>query len=145
MSRQLILDTRSVSASVGSANLIGGYSSLGATRSEIKSPREFARIARLPLTLVKGETWVIPAERMKEGKEHHVPLTEEELGLVSDRKGRLFPGYAGQMMEVLNKLRPGYTVHDFRSSFADWAAEHDYPQNRTSLIAALRASTKGAK
>ena len=28
-------------------------------------------------------------------------------------------------MEVLNKLRPGYTVHGFRSSFADWAAEHD--------------------
>ncbi len=41
---------------------------LGASRSEIKTPREFARIARFPLTLVKGETWVIPAERMKEGK-----------------------------------------------------------------------------
>jgi len=31
-------------------------------------------------------------------------------------------------MDLLDKLRPGYTVHGFRSSFADWAAEHDYPQ-----------------
>ena len=53
-------------------------------------------------------------------KEHNVPLAEEALELVNDRKGKLFPGYAGQMMEVLNKLRPGYTVHGFRSSFADW-------------------------
>ena len=33
-----------------------------------------------------------PAERMKEGKEHHVPLTAEALELVNDRKEKLFPG-----------------------------------------------------
>ena len=73
---------------------------LGATRSEIKSAREFARLSKLPINLVQGETWVVPAERMKEGREHHVPLTKEALGLIEDRTGKLFPGYPGQMMEL---------------------------------------------
>ena len=62
------------------------------------------------------------------------------------------------MLDLLNKLRPGYTVHGFRSSFADWAAEHDYPQELREMalgilsaipsskpIGAVPASTKGAK
>ncbi len=101
---------------------------LGATRSEIKSPKEYARIAKLPVHLVRGDTWVVPAERMKEGREHHVPLTNEVLALIEDHKGKLFTGYIGQMMELLSKLRPGFTVHGLRSSFTDWAAENDYPQ-----------------
>jgi integrase len=101
---------------------------LGATRSEIKSPNEFARLARLPAHLAQGETWVIPAERMKEAKEHCVPLSEEALALIAGRKGKLFPGHERQMLDLICELRPGYTVHGFRSSFADWAAEHDYPQ-----------------
>jgi integrase len=101
---------------------------LGATRSEIKSPNEFARLARLPAHLAQGETWVIPAERMKEAKEHYVPLSEEALALIAGRKGKLFPGHERQMLDLICELRPGYTVHGFRSSFADWAAEHDYPQ-----------------
>jgi integrase len=101
---------------------------LGATRPEIKSPKEYARIAKLPIHLIEGDTWVVPAERMKEGREHHVPLTKEALALIEDRKGKLFPGYPGQMMELLGKLRPGYTVLGLRSSFTDWAAESDYPQ-----------------
>ena len=39
---------------------------LGATRPEIKPPKEYARIAKLPLQLITGDTWVVPAERMKE-------------------------------------------------------------------------------
>jgi integrase len=101
---------------------------LRATRSEIKSPEQYAKIAKLPVHAIRGDTWVVPAERMKEGREHHVPLTIEALTLTEGRKGRLFPGYSGQMMALLGKLRPGFTVHGFRSTFTDWAAEHDYPQ-----------------
>jgi integrase len=32
------------------------------------------------------------------------------------------------MLDLLNRLRPGFTVHGFRSSFADWATERGYPQ-----------------
>jgi integrase len=101
---------------------------LGAVRSEIKSPSEFARLTRLPNHFIDGETWVVPAERMKEGREHHVPLPPGPLALIAGRKGKLFPGHERQMLDLLNQLGPGYTVHGFRSSFADWAAEHDYPQ-----------------
>jgi integrase len=62
---------------------------------------------------------------MKEGKEHYVPLSQEALALAGGRKGKLFPGHERQMLDLLNKLRPGHTVHGFRSSFADWAANHD--------------------
>ncbi len=64
---------------------------LGATRSEIKSASEFARIANLPRSLVQGEIWVVPAERMKEGKEHHVPLSQEAVALIVGRKGSFSP------------------------------------------------------
>ena len=101
---------------------------LSATRSEIKSPAEYASIAKLPIQLIGGDIWVVPATRMKEGRQRQVPLAKAALALIGDRKGRLFPGYSGQMMELLGKLRPGYTVHGFRSSFTDWAAENDYPQ-----------------
>jgi integrase len=101
---------------------------LGATRSEIKPPAAYASIAKLPIQLIGGDTWVVPATRMKEGREHHVPLANAALALISDRNGKLFPGYSGQMMELLGKLRPGFTVHGLRSSFTDWAAENDYPQ-----------------
>jgi integrase len=101
---------------------------LGATRSEIRTPKEYGRAAGLNPRAIDGYTWVIPADRMKERKEHHVPLVDEAVELAEGCGGKLFPGYPGQMMELLGKLRPGYTVHGLRSSFADWAAEHDYPQ-----------------
>jgi integrase len=113
---------------------------LGATRSEIESPSEFARIAKLPISLIEGDTWVVPAERMKERKEHYVPLTKEVLALTAGRKGKLFPGHECQMLDLLNQLRPGYTVHGFRSSFADWAAEHDYPQELREMALAHSVS-----
>jgi integrase len=101
---------------------------LGATRSEIKSSKEFARIAGLATDLVQGETWVVPAERMKEVKEHYVPLPPATFQLIAGRNGDLFPGHERQMLDLLNGLRPGFTVHGFRSSFADWATERGYPQ-----------------
>ena len=101
---------------------------LGATRSEIKSPSEFARLAKLPDHLVDGETWVVPAERMKEGKEHHVPLPPGTLALIAGRNGKLFLGYERQMLDLLSKLRPGLHRSRFSLELCDWAAEHDYPQ-----------------
>jgi integrase len=101
---------------------------LGATRSEIKSPLEFSMLSQLAARFVQGETWVVPAERMKEGKEHFVPLSDEALALISGLEGKLFDGHQRQMLDLIHGLRPGYTGHGFRSSFTDWAAEHDYPQ-----------------
>jgi integrase len=85
------------------------------------------------LNMKKAE-WVIPAERMKAKKEHHVPLSSHAVALVekqtTDKEGKyLFPGRNGMLSDmsltaVLRRM--GYkdlTVHGFRSTFRDWAAE----------------------
>ena len=80
--------------------------------------------------------WTVPAERMKGGREHRVPLADAALAIVGQmaaiRSGDfVFPGQrTGQpigAMGLLYKLgqmgRRDVTVHGFRSSFRDWAAE----------------------
>jgi integrase len=82
------------------------------------------------------ELWAIPAERMKGTRDHRVPLTPSAIQLVSemaDIKLNEFifpgtkPGRPLSNMALLTLLkRMGYghvTVHGFRSTFRDWAAE----------------------
>lgn len=83
--------------------------------------------------------WTIPGERMKAGKPHRVPLTDEVLKLLQGIKGEgyVFPG-ARQgrplsnmaMTMVLRRLgHPDLTVHGFRSTFRDWCAEETHYPN----------------
>jgi integrase len=80
-------------------------------------------------------TWTIPAARTKAGKEHKVPLSARVLEIL-ERLPReagnphVFPGvqpgkplHRQSMLLLLQEMRPGQTVHGFRSSFADWAYE----------------------
>jgi integrase len=80
---------------------------------------------------LEAKVWTIPADRMKAHKAHRVPLTDHVLVLLGEkgvgfvfrgaRKGRPLSNMA--MAEMLKGMRPGFTVHGFRSSFRDWAAE----------------------
>jgi integrase len=76
---------------------------------------------------IKGDTWTIPGARMKEGKEHRVPLTPAALALLGERgEGLVFGAMGGQaMLLLLKSKRPGMgmTVHGLRSSFRDWATD----------------------
>ena len=82
--------------------------------------------------------WTVPADRMKAGKEHRVPLSEWALTILSDAiasqtgdSAFIFPGgKRGKalsnmaMTAVLRRMGRGdITVHGFRSTFRDWAAE----------------------
>jgi integrase len=78
--------------------------------------------------------WVVPAERIKMGKEHRVPLPASAIALLNDlpREGDLvFPGAKGHtalsdmsLTAVLRRMnRTDITVHGFRSTFRDWCAE----------------------
>jgi len=75
----------------------------------------------------EARTWTIPAERMKAGREHRVPLSEPALALLArvDRTGsRIFPLSNMAMAMTLRRMGRGdLTVHGFRSSFKDWASE----------------------
>ncbi|MBO6855134.1 MAG: integrase arm-type DNA-binding domain-containing protein [Marivivens sp.] len=79
--------------------------------------------------------WTCPAERMKMGVEHRVPLTDEmraildalrPLGseVVFEGQRRHQPLSNMAMAMLLRRMGvTGITVHGFRSTFRDWAAE----------------------
>lgn len=78
--------------------------------------------------------WVVPAERIKMGKEHRVPLSASAIALLKElpREGDLvFPGAKENaalsdmsLTAVLRRMkRTDITVHGFRSTFRDWCAE----------------------
>lgn len=82
------------------------------------------------------KVWTIPAVRMKSGKEHRVPLSDEVVSLLKVMKAQavneyVFPGVRkGRPLSdaSLSKALTAAggkdaTVHGFRSSFRDWTTE----------------------
>lgn len=83
--------------------------------------------------------WTVPAARMKGGREHRVPLSSQALMLLrslqdkrgtSNADGWVFSpdsqnplSNMGMLMMLRRMKREDLTVHGFRSSFRDWAAE----------------------
>ena len=92
---------------------------------------------------IRDNIWTIPAGRMKAGREHRVPLSAravELLGSLPTEEGNrhVFIGpRAGSglsstsLTAVLRRMgRRDVTVHGFRSTFRDWAAEQtNYPNH----------------
>ncbi len=79
---------------------------------------------------LKAKLWTIPASRMKGGRQHVVPLAHAALNIL-DALPRSEPPFSlseNAMLYLLQKVPPKglglpFTVHGFRSSFRDWAAE----------------------
>jgi len=98
--------------------------------------------------------WVLPAERMKGGREHRVPLSSEAMTILGEAKPfsteeYLFPGQGRKskvisdqaLLKLAKEFEPTLTVHGFRSTFRDWCAEQtNYP--REVAEAALAHSTQ---
>jgi integrase len=84
---------------------------------------------------LEARLWTCPAERMKGGEEHRVPLTDEMLAIVEPlkvmRSDYVFEGQKRHkplsnmaMLMLLRRMHvEGVTVHGFRSTFRDWASE----------------------
>lgn len=87
--------------------------------------------------------WVVPAERMKGGREHRVPLSDPAIEILETmaqqhgQNGFVFPGGRKRqplsnmaMLAVLKRMgRTDLTVHGFRSTLRDWAVERTaYPR-----------------
>jgi integrase len=98
-----------------------------------------------------AKVWTIPAERMKAKREHRVPLSRRALEIFANlpRKGDyVLPGNGERqawlsnmaMLELLKRMGRGdVTVHGFRSSFRDWAAERTGYQNHVVEMALAHA------
>jgi integrase len=101
-----------------------------------------ARGARWEEIDLPAKTWIIPASRMKSNREHRVPLSDRatELLLALPRfstDNLVFGGgNEGEALHdrtltlTLRRLNYGHiTIHGFRSTFRDWAAEQtSYPR-----------------
>ena len=97
------------------------------------------------------KVWIIPADRMKAGKEHRVPLCDRALQILNSMKSNrnpdefVFPGWKagtglsdGAMLALLRKMDVGpYTPHGFRSTFRDWAAEEAHQFSNETVELAL--------
>lgn len=114
----------------GSAALALEFAVLTAARSGEAIGARWAEV-----DLERG-IWTIPASRMKAGREHRVPLSRAAskilTALQDNRSGDyVFPGEKlGRPLSVmalamvLRRMEiENATVHGFRSSFRDWAAE----------------------
>jgi integrase len=97
---------------------------------------------------LNAKAWTIPAERIKGNQEHRVPLCDRVVSILKAlprERGNphvFIGGKTGQplsnmaMAEIMTELKassntPGRmaTVHGFRSTFRDWAAEQtNYPR-----------------
>jgi integrase len=100
-----------------------------------------ARGARWAEFDMVAKVWTVPAERMKAGREHRVPLTDAALAILraayplgateKPADGFVFPGgRSGKpltdaaLAKALRAAGGGVaTVHGMRSTFRDWAAE----------------------
>ena len=108
--------------------------------------------------------WTVPASRMKNGREHRVPLTSEAVALLESlprmagspfvffapRGGMLsdmsISAVMRRMQEAEQKAgRPGYldprtkrpaVPHGLRSTFRQWAAEKGYPRDMAEIALA---------
>jgi integrase len=77
--------------------------------------------------------WTIPADRMKAGRDHRVPLSDSALAIAKDamntRGDHLFPGRKGKplsnmaMSNLLKRQDSSVTVHGFRATFKSWAED----------------------
>jgi integrase len=99
---------------------------------------------------LKAKLWTVPAERMKAGREHRVPLSDRALEIPSalPREGDyVFAGTNAEkplsnmaMLELMRGMRGmGATVHGVRSTFKDWAAEQTSYPNELSEVALAHA------
>ena len=91
--------------------------------------------------------WTIPANRMKAKREHRVPLSDRAIEILEGlprEDGRVFIGLGRDgMLNAVRRLHAAATVHGFRSTFRDWAAETTaYPNE---MLEIALAHTIGSK
>ena len=86
---------------------------------------------------LEAATWTVPAERMKAGREHVVPLSAPAVALFEKMKAHrrgdtdlVFPGAKRgkplsdmTLTKALRYMGRSETAHGFRSTFRDWVAE----------------------
>jgi integrase len=106
---------------------------------------------------LQNRIWTIPAERMKAGKQHRVPLTDRAVEILQTLQATatnsyIFPGWKagvdiglsnGAMLTLMKGMPyyKQYTPHGFRSTFRDWCAERTNYSNEVIEMALAHTIT----
>lgn len=127
-----------VPAFVKRLRLVRGMSSFALEFAILTAARSGeVRGARWSEMDLEAKVWIVPAARMKAGREHRVPLCDravEILGTLAQLDhgpdDLVFPGQKKgaplsdmSLTALLRRLKVEATVHGFRSSFRDWAGD----------------------
>ena len=105
---------------------------------------------------IEKKIWTIPAQRMKAGHEHRIPLSERSVEIVKGLKqvksnpfvftGNKAKAALSSMAMAMQLRRMGeteITVHGFRSTFRDWASEQtSFPHETCEHALSHRISDK---
>ncbi len=103
---------------------------------------------------LKAGVWVIPAERMKAGVQHRVPLSQPALDLLSQQprfedSELVFPAPRGGVLSdmtltaVTRRMEVDAVPHGFRSTFRDWCAERtNFPRDLAETALAHKVESK---
>jgi len=103
---------------------------------------------------LEEKLWTLPEERMKGGKKHIVPLSEQAIQLLNslDRNYKyLFPNTKGNALtdatisKVPKRLDRDVTAHGFRSTFKDWARIHTDFADEVSELALAHVSSDATR
>lgn len=104
---------------------------------------------------VMNQVWTVPADRMKNHKEHRVPLSPAASGLLAGLPrfagtDLLFPSSTNgklsdtSMLAVCQRMKVAAVPHGFRASFKTWA-EHESAFPREVIEACLAHTPENAK
>ena len=103
---------------------------------------------------LEKKIWNVPADRMKSGKSHRVPLTDAAIAVLEKTprlSDYLFTGARGAMLTdaTISKVpkRIGYqvTAHGFRSTFKDWCRMHTAYPDEVSELALAHVGTDSTR
>lgn len=102
------------------------------------------------------KVWTVPADRMKSGKQHKVPLTDTAVDLLKGmEQGKpedlVFPGPKGDvpsnnfLSALLKRMDQPVTAHGFRSTFKDWAREYTAYADEVSELALAHVNSDATR
>lgn len=117
-----------------------------------------ARFATWEEIDMRERVWTVPAERMKAGKEHRVPLSDAAIRLLEslprfDGSPYVFPAARGGALSdmtisaVCRRMEVDAVPHGFRSTFRDWCSENtNFPSEVAEMALAhtIESATEAA-
>jgi integrase len=90
--------------------------------------------------------WTVPAERMKTGVEHRVPMSDRAISILRSQPksgDKVFPLGHTAMLNALKRMGCNYTVHGMRACFSTWAHDNTaYPGDTIEMCLAHKVANK---